>query len=231
MGCPHDRADGREPALADRVAPIGDQACDVLPHRAPVRQRDILHVTARVRGLDEAEDPGAVATRRGEVGLDRFPAEPGVDGERVGERLVTFEVGGGVGACGRADIAALAVGDDEQAGATRVGADLAERLPAVRAERLEEGELRLDGDGVRGDGVDDAAAEARDIAAHLNGKQVGDRVEPDDELAALPINSRRETVAEMRPCGYIARSLARRRPEGRRAPTPRPPLASSCLSS
>ena len=138
MGRADDGADRREAALADQVlAPLGDERGDVLPHRAPVGERDVLDVAAGVRGLDQAEDPGAVAAGGGEVGLDRLAPEPGVDGERVGERLVALEVGGGVGARGRADVAALAVGDHEQPGAARVGADLGEgeRCPAARAPR------------------------------------------------------------------------------------------------
>ena len=55
-----------------------------------------------------------------------------------------LEVCGRVRARGRADVAALAVGDHEQAGRARVGADVLERAHAVGAERLEERELRLD---------------------------------------------------------------------------------------
>jgi hypothetical protein len=43
-----------------------------------------------------------------------------------------------------------------------IDADSLERVHAVRAQRLEEGELRLDGDRVRRDRVHDPAAEARD---------------------------------------------------------------------
>ena len=52
----------------------------------------------------------------------------------------------------------------------------------MRAERLEERELRLHGDRVGRDCIDDPAAEPRDVAAKLDGHQVGDRIEPDDEL-------------------------------------------------
>ena len=70
------------------------------------------------------------------------------------------------------------------------------------AQRLEEGELRLDRDRVRRDGVDDPAAEAGDsasaggIAAELDGQQVEPRVEPDDELAPLALDRLGEPVAE-----------------------------------
>ena len=111
-------------------------------------------------------------------------------------RLVALEVRGGVRPRGRADVAALAVGDHEQPGAARVGADLVERGHPLGAERLEERELRLDRDRVRRDRVDDPAAEARDVAAQLDRQQVGQRVEPDDELAPLPLDLGREPVGE-----------------------------------
>ena len=116
--------------------------------------------------------PGAVAARGGEVRLDRLAPEPRVDGERVGERLVALEVGGGVRARGRADVAALAVGDHEQAGARARRRRPRRTRPSLGAERLEERELRLDRDGVRRDRVDDPAAEARDVAAQLD-RQAG----------------------------------------------------------
>ena len=79
---------------------------------------------------------------------------------------------------------------------TRVAADLVERGHPGRPERLEERELRLDRDRVRRDGVDDPAAEARDVAAQLDRQQVGARVEPDDELRPLALDLGGETVGE-----------------------------------
>src|SRR5262249_34737199 len=58
-------------------------------------------------------------------------------------------------------VAALRVREHDQPGRARVAADLLERAQPVRAERLEERELRLDADRVRRDRVDDPAAEAR----------------------------------------------------------------------
>src|SRR5207248_7135896 len=46
------------------------------------------------------------------------------------------------------------------------------------------------------DGVDDPAAEAGDVAAQLDGQQVGPRVEADDELASLAFDLRREPIAK-----------------------------------
>jgi len=97
------------------------------------------------------------------------------------------------GARGRADVAALRVGQHEQSGRTRVGADVLEGAHAVRAERLEERQLRLHPDDVRGDRVHDPAAEAAArisrglgrevrVAGQLDRQQVGPRVEADEKL-------------------------------------------------
>src|SRR5205823_4322586 len=131
-------------------------------------------------GTEDA-DPHSAAPDGAQKGLDGVAAEPGVDGERVRARRIALEVGLRVGSRSRADVPALAVGDHEQAGALRVLADLLEGGDAGRAEHFEEGELRLDGDRVRRDGVDDPAAEARDVPAQLDRQQVWLRIEPDDE--------------------------------------------------
>src|SRR5207244_9839632 len=95
---------------------------------------------AGVRGLDEHEEPAAVAPARGEEGLDRVAAEIGIDRQRVGKWRVCalsrgnlpvppnplhlsadadgglrprLEERGGIGAGGGTDIAPLAVGDHE----------------------------------------------------------------------------------------------------------------------
>ncbi len=162
--------------------------------------------------LTRQKMPPPAAPAGGDEGLERVAAEVGVDGERVGERLpalARLEVGVGVGAGGRADVAALAVDDHEQAGVARVGDDALEGGEPVAAEHLEEGELRLDRDDVRSDRVDDAAAEARGclgrrrpadvgVAAQLQREQVEPRVEADDELAALLLDRRRDPVGEGR---------------------------------
>ena len=93
--------------------------------------------------------------------------------------------------------------------ARRVVADALERREPVGAERLEEGDLRLDRDDVGGDRVDDPAAEAGErvgrlgaaehrLAAQLDGQQVEARIEPDDELAALALDRLRKPVGEGR---------------------------------
>ena len=102
----------------------------------------------------------------------------------------------------------FASSSDEQPGRARVVADLLERPEAVGAERLEERGLRLHGDDVRPDRVDDPLAEAGDgrrrsgasehgLAAQLHRQEVEPRVEPDDELAVLARDRLREPVGEV----------------------------------
>ena len=220
-----DRADARQAALADEVlAPLRDEARHVLPERLPVREREILDVRhALVRRLDEAEDARPFAPAGGDERLERVEAEIRVDGHRVGDRrpaLAGFQVGGGIGPRRRADVSALRVGDDDQAGRARVRANVLERLHPGRAERLEEGELRLHADRVRGDRVDHAAAEAGagvgclaaaepGLARELERQQLRHRVEPDEELAPLALDGFGEP--DRRTSGSTLRHVAHRR--------------------
>ncbi len=78
--------------------------------------------------LTRQKIPVPLAGRRRER-LDRVAAEVRVDGERVDRRrpvLALLEVGVGVGARGRADVAALRVGEHEQVRGPRVVADVLE---------------------------------------------------------------------------------------------------------
>src|SRR5262249_12143885 len=147
-------------------------------------------------GRTVEEEAALAATHGAEEGLDRVAAEPRVDGERVGPRWIALEVRLRVRPRGRADIAPLPVGDHEQPGALRVPADLLEGGDPGGAERLEEGELRLHRDGVWSTRVDDPAAEARAVAAELHGREIGPRIEPDDELRALALDLGGEPVGE-----------------------------------
>ena len=126
-----------------------------------------------------------------------------------------LEVRGRVRASRRADVPALGVRNDDEARRPRVGAHLLERRHPGSTERLEERELRLHADGVRGDRVDHPAAEARAgvrglraaetrLARELDRQELGHRVEPDEELAPLPLHGFGEPVSE--------------RPHGRRWP-------------
>ena len=67
----------------------------------------------------------------------------------------------GVGRGGDRHVAALAVGDHQQARLAGGGADLGERRPAGRAEALEAGELRLDRDAGRAGLLDQRAGSGR----------------------------------------------------------------------
>src|SRR4051794_13195962 len=192
-----DGTDGRETDLPGHVgAPLVDELRDVVPHRTSVLQDDVLEVAARVRRADEHEDPDAAAAHGAEKRLDGVPAEPGVDGERVRTRRIALDVRLYVRPRGRADVAPFAVCDHKEAGASRVDADLLEGGDPGGAERLEEGELRLHGDRVRRDGVDDSAAEARHVAAELDRQQIDPRIEADDELRALALDLRSEAIGE-----------------------------------
>jgi hypothetical protein len=77
-----------------------------------------------------------------------------------------------------------------------VGARLDECPHPWRAEPFEERELPLHRHGVRGDGVDDPAAETGHVAAKLDGEEIGPRVEPHDQLAALSLDLGGDPVAE-----------------------------------
>ena len=156
--------------------------------------------------------PAAVTLARVEERLDRLAPEVRVDGDRVGERRSTvarLDVRRRVRARGRADVAALRVRDHEQSRLARVGARVLERAQAVRAERLEERELRLDRDAHRRRRVDQPAAETRDrvaarrraggrLALQLDGQEVEHGIEPEHELAAPALDALRQTVGEQR---------------------------------
>ena len=103
---------------------------------------------------------------------------------------------------------------DEQAGRGRVLADLLQRTHAVRAERLEARSLRLHGDDVRADGIDEAATEARErlsgrssihlgFSRELEWEQLEARIEADDELATALPDDGRQPVGERRGGGRL----------------------------
>ena len=201
-----------------------------MPERPAVGEREVLDVGgAGVRRSDEEEHPRPVAPARGEERLDRVEAEVRARGRRVGERravVARLEQRLGVGARGRADVAALGVDEHEETRSARVVAHLLERPVAVGAERLEERGLRLHRHDVRADGVHDSLAEARDgrrrrgaaehgLAAQLHRQEVEARIQPDDELAVLARDGRRRagrrsSPDRARPTGYARLELGAR---------------------
>jgi hypothetical protein len=185
----------------------------VVPERAPVRHGEILDVgAAGVRRLHDAEEARARPAARGDERLDRITAKVGIDRQRIDwrcRRVLLFDVGVRVGSCRGADVAALAVCDDEEPGVPRVVADLLERAEPVRSESLEERELRFHPYDVRCHRIDESCAEARAcfrrrlpaevrLAAQLDGKQVRTRVEADEKLATSAVDRLGQPIGEQR---------------------------------
>src|SRR5215208_2368788 len=147
-----DRADAREPRLAHELwSALRHQGGQLLVHGS-IPKRGVLETgRSRVRGPDQEEDPSAGLLCCAHQDLDLVLAEQRVRGEGVGSepadgaprRLRLADHCLPVGLCGHRDIAALAVGDDEQSSLLRGDADLLQRPPAGRAEALEAGELWL----------------------------------------------------------------------------------------
>ena len=160
--------------------------------------------------LTRQKSPAPDRRQAASMGSSESLPEIRVDGQRVGDGqtpVARFDIGGGVRAGGRADVAALAVGDDDQLGGTRIVAHPLERSDSIRPESLEERKLRLDADDVLGDRVDDPAAKAltrfsgRETArvggsSQLDREKLGPRIEADDELASLPLDGLGEPVGK-----------------------------------
>ena len=100
-------------------------------------------------------------------------------------------------------------------GVPRVAGDLLEGRHAVGPERFEEGELNLGADDVGRDRVDEAAAEARAgvgrrgpacvrVSPELDRQELGARVEPDQDLAALAVDRVGDPIREHRSRGMRA---------------------------
>jgi hypothetical protein len=206
-------ADARQASFAyERLPPLVDELCDVLPQHSPVGEGHVLHLgCARIRRAHEEEDARALPPTGGDERLARVVTEVRARGDRVRQGLggvARLEKRCGVRAGRGGDVATLRVHEHEDADGARVLADLLERANAVRAELLEERALRLDRDDVGADGVDDPLAEPRDgrrggcaaengLPAKLDGQQVETRVEPDYELGALALDGLAEPVGEV----------------------------------
>ena len=227
-----DRADARQPALADeRLAPLAHELRDVVPERSPVREREILDVGgAGVRGADEEEDARAVPAAGGEERLDRVEPQVRARGHRVGERravVARLEVAprhtrATSSRCLRASRRA-GRGDRPRARSrrpprapesrpsraprrTRTAASPRRRTARRRRRSPCRSERPRRGGG---------ASEHR-LAAQLHRQQVEPRIEPDDELAPLARDRLGEPVGEAAildrrtdPTGYAARISCR----------------------
>ena len=221
LGGADDGAHAAQPALPEQTLgePV-DEPGKALVQGLP-RGRQVLDVGGTgVAGPNQGEDSGAGLGGGGDQGLERVEPEQRVGGEGVGaeagdrapgcRRLTDqgLRVGGG----GDRDVAALAVGDNQQAGLASGGADRGEGRPAGGAEALEAGELRLDRDAGRAGALDQAATVGDDRGARQLGGGAGVArlrplpgefgrvgVEAETDLAATLRDERREPIREC--CG------------------------------
>ncbi len=199
----------------EAVGETVDRARDPLVERHPAGVGVEQVGRAGVRGPDEDEDPGAGGSGCVDERRQRVGAEQRVEGRGVGTESLDRPPGSlgaaeqGVGVGGGADrhVAALAVGDDEQARLPGRPDNRFERRPARCAERLEAGELRLDGDAGGSGRCDQLAAAGLDggggaitgpasATAPRPGILAGDRVEPKADLTAALDLERRKPVRE-----------------------------------
>jgi len=190
-----------------------------------VGSRQILEVGgAGVAGADEGEHPGPGLRGGGKERLERVAPQQRVGGEGVGAESGHGAPGGRrlsheglrVGGGGDRDVAALAVGDDQQARIASRGADFFQGSPARRAQPLEAGELRLYSDAGRSGLLDQPAT----VAGDRGGCQLGSRylrntgpvpaqlgrvgVEAEADLAAALFDERRKPIREI---GQLVPSL------------------------
>jgi hypothetical protein len=182
-------------------------------------RRQVLEVGGTgVAGADEDEHPRPRLGRGGDQRLQRVSSQQRVGGEGVGTEAADRSPGGWrladqrlrVGRGGDGDVAALAVGDDQQARFAGGGADLFERAPAGSAEPLEAGKLRLDGDTGGAGPLDQGPTVAGDRGSRQLGRRrlgiacrlplpgqfgrVG--VEAEADLAATLFDERRQPIGK-----------------------------------
>ena len=154
-----DRSDLGQPGLRTRRARRGDQAGDLLPQRPAGGQLGVEEIGgARVGGAHEHEDAGARPRRAPSTnGASASPPSSGFCVTASAPRPALSPNGRGdpaehgllvcAGAAG--EVAALGVGDHQQAVLACMGGRGLEREPACEAEPLEAGQLRLDRDAGR----------------------------------------------------------------------------------
>jgi hypothetical protein len=220
LGGADDGAHAAGPTLPQQPA---GEAVDQLRQalvQGSVGGRQILDVRgAGVAGADQGEDSGSGRRRRRDqrlqgvrsqqrVGGEGIGAEPG-DGAPRGRRLADQRLG--VGGGGDGDVAALAVGDDQQAGLPGGIAGLLQRCPTGGAEALEAGELGLDSDAGGSCSLDEAST----VGRYGGGGELGGRtavaclrplpgqlgrvgVEAEADLTATLRYQRRQPIGELR---------------------------------
>ncbi len=137
----------------------------------PSLQHTVLKVCgAGVGGTHEHEDPAACVAGGLDERSDGVTSKQRVQRERVGAKPLDLAVGRGrraeeglpIGGRRDVDVAALGVGDHEQAAGPRPLHGLLQRRPARRAETLETGDLQLGRDNVLGHRLDHERAVGRD---------------------------------------------------------------------
>ena len=153
-GGPDDRGDVAQARGPDAGTPeLGDQSRDPVADDSASLHRNLLDVgRSGVRGPGQHEQAAAALAGGVDERLQRVGPEQRVDGERVGADPVNGPVDGGrgsqerlrVGPSGDVDVAALAVGDDDQPGVVAAIDRLLQRGPAGSAEPFEAGDLWLD---------------------------------------------------------------------------------------
>lgn len=152
-GADHSPHPAQTPLARQAIGELVDERRQTLVQRG-LGGRQVLEVGgAGVAGADEGEDPRSRLRRSGDQRLQRVPSQQRVGGEGVGAEAADGAPWSGrladqglrVGGRGDRDVAALAVGDDQQPRFLRRGADLFQRTPSRCTQPLEAGELGLDG--------------------------------------------------------------------------------------
>ena len=176
------------PDVADKVAaPSVHARRHRFPYRAIGRVAILEFPRRRVRRLNQHEY-AAPAFHFRDKRHQRVAALVRVDGHGIAVEVAVAEKR--LSVCGRrrADIAALRIGDRNQAEPPRSLDDLAKRAHPVDSARFVKRKLRLDGDRGRRARLNDFAAEARERVAVRNSRcawRVELRIDPEHDDAVL----------------------------------------------